>query len=185
MNTKTLAELIDQWDLYCTNQKGESLHDFAIWLLNNDYKEDDEIETEEDLKFKLLELSRFLEIQAKFLFKGDASELQLVRVLSIIEKHKHTIKQSIVQESLLEPSTGFYIIKLLADRGMVKEEKYKKDKRAITVTVTAKGRAYLQSKQKDLKKLTLLPAIRAFSEKKSFIKVLNLAHKYNKDKTQL
>lgn len=185
MNAKTLAELIGQWDLFCSNQSGNSLHDFAIWLLANNYKGDAQGEKEDDLKFKLLELSRLLEIQAKVLFNGDASELQLVRVLSIINKHKQSIKQAIVHESLLEPSTGFYVIKVLVEKGMVKEVRDKKDKRALMVVLTPKGKTYLQLKQRDLKKLTVLPVMSAFAEKSSFIKILNLAHKYHKDKIQL
>ncbi len=187
MNSESLSHLINQWVLFTTDSRGQdgSLKDFALWLLSVEGDLIEKWADEEDFKFKILDLSRFLEIQAKILFDGDGGDLQIMRILSIIEKLKNPIKKEVVDSSLLETSTGFYFLKLIAKKGLIREITNSKDRRAFTVVLTAKGKNFLHQKRKDLKKISLFKVIEPGLDRKAFFKALNVLHQYHSTNTQL
>jgi DNA-binding MarR family transcriptional regulator len=182
MNTNSLARLIDVWNTYSSKNTSDSLEDFAAWLLAKELDARDAGGETDELKFKLIELTRILELQARRVFEGDALDLETLRILSIVEKLKNPKKQDVVISSLMETSTGFYILKLLVKRKLLKQEVDQNDKRSFLISLTAYGKIFLNNKRKALQKVLLLQGVSSISEKKVFTKTLNAIHAFHKIK---
>ncbi|MCU0322600.1 MAG: MarR family winged helix-turn-helix transcriptional regulator [Chitinophagaceae bacterium] len=183
MNVNSITSLIREWAAFSDAHPGQTLSQFAVWLLTKnqngqDYNEGD------DIKFKFIELSIILETQAKLILE-DASDFQAIRILSILEKEKKARKLDVVLTSLLETSTGFYVLKTLNKRGMIKELPNSSDKRSTVVTLTSYGKKYLTTKRKELQKILLLDGVQSEADRRAFVKTLNQIHTFQKNKVKL
>jgi DNA-binding MarR family transcriptional regulator len=172
MKSKSLQKLIEEWIAFCDQDTNADLSDFAVWLLN---KEGSLLEDSELLKFKLFELTRIIELKSKRIL-SKPGDLQAFKVLSIIERKKNPVKLEVVKDSLLETSTGFYIIKDLFKKGLVKESMDPKDRRVVRIKLTTEGKTFVATKRKELQKVAVLEGLTSQSDKKLFAKLLSTIH---------
>jgi hypothetical protein len=185
MNSELLVRLIQEWSAFNGMQSGKNLGEFAAWLLEKETHSQEVSEENEEIKFKLIELSRIVELATKKIFEGEQTDLQAFRILSIVEKLRNPRKQDVVINSLLETSTGFYVIKFLVGKKLLNELADPKDKRSIQVSLSQAGKTYLQNKRKELQKVLILKGLQSASDKKTFVKILNTIHLIHKNKLQL
>lgn len=181
MNTGAIVKLFEEWHAFTGVSSNESLPDFATWLLAKEAYSTPNSESE-DLKFKLLELSRAMELTIKPVLRESDLDLDTLRILTIIQKLGRPCRHDVVVMSMMGTSTGFHLLKVLETKGMIKGTQDPVDRRAAVLSLTSKGRAVLKNKRKQLKKFSLLSGLKLEADRKVFIKTLNVLHKFHVSK---
>lgn len=179
MNSTQLAQLIEEWTRYTSEQKNCSIHDFAAWLLTQQMQSRNKADGEE-VKLKLLELSRILEIQTKKAFGGNGNELQILQMLTAIDQLGTPHKLDAISASLMEISTGFALIKKLVKKKLVAQRTDNEDGRAYIIYLTTEGKSVLAEKKKKLKKVMLFSGVSSTSDQEKFTRIINTLHKVHK-----
>lgn len=158
---KILRELLDYLDQYeNVGEKTDQLDDFVIWLqnqrfdtrlkkpwdLNQDFSCPENVNTndvaEADFSTSLATLFRFAKNYTKKAFeKTSFKTLDEFGFLASLFKHKSMHKSTLINQHMLEISSGSEIIRRLIHLGLIREIRDEHDKRAKIIMLTDKGNA--------------------------------------------
>lgn len=150
-------ELITHWENFKKNAGEESLADFAAWLWSQQTRRrltEKEINEVEMIKFKIVEISRLVESSIKRPLR-----FHDYRILTEVHKQRKPKKLDVISKLGIDSSTGFYLIKGLVRRKLLKQEKNPEDRRAFLVELTQKGQLTLEQARIEFSKSLPLEAI--------------------------
>jgi DNA-binding MarR family transcriptional regulator len=166
-NYEKIKEIITQWELFEQSNTEPELKQFALWLYQQESEHELAQETinsrfrqeirrtaiptqrslsiEEKMATLINRLSRFLRMYAKKALAGLAvSSLDEYLFLLTTARIENPSKTELIQNALLEVTTGSDIIKRMINADLFEEFPDQQDKRLKRVCLTSKGKEVLQ-----------------------------------------
>ncbi|MEO6838153.1 MAG: MarR family winged helix-turn-helix transcriptional regulator, partial [Ginsengibacter sp.] len=168
-----IIRVISKWKDFRDLQKDGDLKNFANWILNekktvakqsdqedfivNQVDKMEEKDSIPDLANRgvighlLARMNLFVKNYAKQPFQEiELNNLEEFRLLQMIDRVKNINKSELSNESLMEFSTVVDILKRFINKGLIKQVKDDKDKRASQLQITTKGKNLLITSYKTL-----------------------------------
>ncbi|MEO7044646.1 MAG: MarR family winged helix-turn-helix transcriptional regulator [Ferruginibacter sp.] len=165
--------LISKWKDFRNAQSHGDLKSFAGWIVNDDVSHATQTDQEnfivtqvEIMKEKenipdlanrglighlLARMNLFVKNYAKMPFQQiGLNNLEEFRLLQMIDRVKNINKSELSNESLMEFTTVVDIVKRFTTQGLIRQVKDAKDKRAIHLQITTKGKDLLNKTYKTL-----------------------------------
>lgn len=154
-NIKLMRSLLDYVEAYASEHDNDDIQEFSVFLSNHvsgasarpldsepvkgdyvNYKKYRDVEFSSDLTT----LFRFAKIYIKKAFANTSFKtIDEYGFLASLFKDKSLLKSELIQQHLLEISSGSEIIKRLVKSGLIYEFADEKDKRARRIALTEKG----------------------------------------------
>lgn len=154
MKYAQILQLLEAWGSFEEASKQQDLESFARYILKNRTankpsprlaKNYAGVPIEVQLNVLLHRLNRSWEIQSKevFIESGSISSLSELRILSCIANKNQPKKKEVINEILLETTTGTMLIQRLVGRGLLTETPDVEDRRAQRLDLTEEGKTAL------------------------------------------
>ncbi len=149
----SVVPLIAKWEAFYRLHKGKDIYDFASWLLSEKHEQREASEksikketrgNHTETAILITKLQRYLGIcvspHVKRLGFTKEHEYNFLYQISRMDKPS---KNDLSKENMIELSTGRDIIKRLKMKELVEEKENPNDRRAMQVSLTAKGKKLL------------------------------------------
>ncbi|NQW37506.1 MAG: winged helix-turn-helix transcriptional regulator [Flavobacteriales bacterium] len=154
-----IKELVDYVEAYHSTSTNLDIKEFSVFLTQQLFEQkaikvnnlsDKQFEKEDFQNYKtykeiefstlLTDLNRFSKHYIKKAFKNtDIRTLDEFGFLATLLRQKQLLKKDLINQHLLEISSGSEVLKRLQAKGLVQELAYEADKRAKMVSLTPKG----------------------------------------------
>ena len=149
----SIVPLIGKWEDFCKLYKGKDIYDFANWLLNEKQQQKgasaktinrETRGNHTETAILLTRLQRYLGMSVSLHVKklGFTKEHEYNFLYQISRMDKPN-KNDLSKENMIELSTGRDIIRRLKTKGLIVEKENPNDRRAMLVSLTAKGKKLL------------------------------------------
>jgi DNA-binding MarR family transcriptional regulator len=166
MNYSLLKTLVEQLELYEKEEKklkNADLADFVLWLnrkLDNNESEQTQqtgIPLDGLLMAYISNLYKYVKHYAKKVFENSIiTGIDDFVFLMTIRYQKNISKSELIQQHLLEISSGMEILKRLQKENLIEEVENKEDKRKKSLELTSKGVSLLDSLMPEIGKVATL-----------------------------
>ena len=184
-----VVDLVKNWGDYEKNNSNHSLINFCLWYLNNANKltmrpTADPFESEiADLKIGELihRVNKFYELYAKTTIEETGiSNVEDFVFLSSLVDNRDVSKSTLIDSNILEPPSGFDVIKRLEAELWADSVPDSADKRTKLIRITAKGQRVLKKNEPSILKAseTLVMPLN-FEEKNILISALELIDNFH------
>ena len=160
MRYKFLQHLLQVFDQYQDQDLPLETQDFGMWLVAQEERNPDETleqEVASHISTYLGKMGKFFSFYHKKVLKQtDLTSLDELIFLVTLYPSRILSKTDLIDENILEKTTGVEIIKRLKNRGYLEESADLEDKRKKNVQLSDKGKSLVELLDEDLQQVAVV-----------------------------
>ncbi|MEO0638692.1 MAG: MarR family winged helix-turn-helix transcriptional regulator [Bacteroidota bacterium] len=185
MRYKFLQHLLQVFDQYQDQDLPLETQDFGMWLVAQEERNPDETleqEVASHISTYLGKMGKFFSFYHKKVLKQtDLTSLDELIFLVTLYPSRILSKTDLIDENILEKTTGVEIIKRLKNRGYLEESADLEDKRKKNVQLSDKGKSLVELLDEDLQQVAVVMGATLTSKEQVqlfyLLKKLDTAHR--------
>jgi len=185
MRYKFLQHLLQVFDKYQDQDLPLETQDFGMWLVAQEERNPDETleqEVASHISTYLGKMGKFFSFYHKKVLKQtDLTSLDELIFLVTLYPSRILSKTDLIDENILEKTTGVEIIKRLKNRGYLEESADLEDKRKKNVQLSDKGKSLVELLDEDLQQVAVVMGATLTSKEQVqlfyLLKKLDTAHR--------